>query len=151
MQKQIKENLYEKCMQFVENQIIASKKGIADSQKAANEETKSSAGDKYETTRSMMQIEIENYTKRLAESQKLQQILKQINFQNSYQMVVLGTLVVSNQGKFFMAIGIGKIDLEKESYFVISQNSPIGEKFHHKKVGESFEFHGKNFVVLEIY
>ena len=85
----LKDLLYQKCFELVENQILSSQKRIEEAQNAANAETKSSAGDKYETTRAMMQIEIENCSKQLAESQKLHNTLKQIVFQSNYQNVVL--------------------------------------------------------------
>jgi transcription elongation GreA/GreB family factor len=150
MQNGIKEKLFEKCSQFVENQIAVASKGIYESQQAANEEGKSSVGDKYETTRAMMQIEVENYTKRLAEGKKLESILKQINFRSEYTLVVAGTLIGSNQGYFFMAIGMGKVRIDNEDYFIISQHSPIGEKFYHKKVGDEFLLNGKKFVITEL-
>ena len=61
MNQQDKDELYKKCVQIIENQILLAQQGIENAQQAANEETKSSAGDKYETTRAMMQIEIENF------------------------------------------------------------------------------------------
>jgi len=146
----IKENLFQKALQFVENQLFASKQGIEQSQQAANEESKSSAGDKYETTRAMMQIEIENYTKRLVEAQKSVQILQKIQFQENYSLVTMGSLVVSNQGKFFMAIGVGKVQIDQEDFFIISQHSPVGQQFYHKKVGDEFVLNGRKFVILEI-
>jgi transcription elongation GreA/GreB family factor len=149
-----KQILYEKCLQIVENKIAISQKSIEEAQQAANAETKSSAGDKYETTRAMMQIEIENCSKQLAESQKLHNTLQQIVFQNQYQNVVLGSLVTTTNGVFFLAIGIGKVEIElekvKQVYFIISPNSPIGEKLHHKKVPEEFVFNGKKNVILSI-
>ena len=150
----LKDLLYQKCFELVENQILSSQKRIEEAQNAANAETKSSAGDKYETTRAMMQIEIENCSKQLAESQKLHNTLKQIVFQSNYQNVVLGSVIETNQGLFFMAIGIGKMEITLESvtkiFFVISPSSPIGEKLHHKKIADEFIFNGKKFVILDI-
>ncbi len=150
MPNEIKEMLFEKCLQIVENQILATQKEITDAQEVANSETKSSAGDKYETTRAMMQIEIANCTKRLAEQQKLHNILKQINFQQTYLVVTMGTLVLSNQGKFFISAGIGKIEMKQEIYFAISQHSPLGEKFYQKKVGDEFILNERKYIILEL-
>lgn len=150
MPNKIKSILFDKCLQIVENQIVGTQKEIAEAQEVANGETKSSAGDKYETTRSMMQIEIANCTKRLVEQQKLQQILKQISFQDSYSVVGLGTLVLSNQGNFFISAGIGKVEIGTEIFFAISPHSPLGEKFYQKKVGDEFVLNGRKYIVLEL-
>lgn len=147
MSNSLKKILLDKCLQLVETQIASAQKSIDEAQIAANEETKSSAGDKYETTRAMMQIEIENNTKRMSESQKLQQTLSKINLHEVYEQVGLGSLVLTNQGKFFIAVGLGKIDVEGQSFFVISPNSPIGEKLHHQTKGFQFLLNGKSFMI----
>lgn len=150
MPNETKQIIFEKCLQMVENQVFASQKEIAAAQEVANSETKSSAGDKYETTRAMMQIEIANCTKRLAEQENLQSILKKISFQDHYSVVTIGTLVLSNQGKFFISAGIGKIEIGAETYFAISQHSPLGEKLYQKKVGDEFTLNGRKYVILEL-
>ena len=149
--QQIKEKILQKCFQIIENQILVIKKSISDAQAAANEDTKSSAGDKYETTRAMMQIEIENLSKRLVEAQKLLQILQQIVLQPSYTTVVTGTVVATTQGNYFVAVGIGKVIIEDEVFFVISPQSPIGAKLYHAKVQDTISFNGKEFTIKAIY
>jgi hypothetical protein len=145
-----KEKLFALCVQQIENQILEAQQAIESAQQAANQETKSSAGDKYETTRAMMQIEIENTTRRMNESQKLHQTLTKISFQDSYKQVSIGSLVTTNQGLFFVAIGIGKINLDNKEVYVISPNSPIGEKLQHQTVGHQFLVNGKNFQITHI-
>jgi hypothetical protein len=74
----IKQQLYAKCLVFVEQRIATAQEAIASAQRSANEETKSSAGDKYETGRAMAQLEIEKSTLQLAESFKLKQFLEKM-------------------------------------------------------------------------
>ena len=66
-------------MAYVHERIAATQEAIYTAQLSANEETKSSAGDKYETGRAMAQLEIEKNTAQLAEALKLKQMLKQIS------------------------------------------------------------------------
>jgi hypothetical protein len=124
--------------------------GIENAQQAANEETKSSAGDKYETTRAMMQIEIENCSKRLAESQKLYNTLQNISFLKNYTSSISGSLLITTQGNYFLAVGIGKIEVQGNNYFVISPMSPIGALLQNKKVGEQVSFQNKKIEILQI-
>lgn len=146
----MKKILYQKCLEIIENKLSILQQNIKNAQETANEDTKSSAGDKYETTRAMMQIEIENYTKRLSETKNLQQILTKINFQNTYNFVSIGSLVITNQGKFFISIGLGQVFLDDEKYFVISMDSPIGNLLMNKTINSSFLFNQKEYVILEI-
>ncbi|TAG03946.1 MAG: 3-oxoacyl-ACP synthase [Cytophagia bacterium] len=146
----MKKLLHQKCLEIIESKLLVIQQNIDAAQQTANEDTKSSAGDKYETTRAMMQIEIENNTKRLIEVRELKKILTQIIFQNNYQFVVVGSLVMTNQGKFFISIGLGQVFLENDKYFVVSINSPIGALLLGKKINDTIIFHQKEYQILDI-
>lgn len=146
----MKKLLHQKCLEIIESKLLVIQQNIDAAQQTANEDTKSSAGDKYETTRAMMQIEIENNTKRLMEVRELKKILTQIIFQNNYQFVVVGSLVMTNQGKFFISIGLGQVFLEEDKYFVVSINSPIGALLLGKKINDTIIFNQKEYQILDI-
>jgi sortase (surface protein transpeptidase) len=55
----LKTRLHSLCVSYVGQRIETAQRAIAIAQASANEETKSSAGDKYETGRAMAQLEIE--------------------------------------------------------------------------------------------
>ncbi|NCX96324.1 MAG: 3-oxoacyl-ACP synthase, partial [Chitinophagia bacterium] len=58
----IKERLYLLCHDYIANRATQLKQNIAEAQEAANDDTKSSAGDKFEVGREIMQQEIDmNY------------------------------------------------------------------------------------------
>jgi hypothetical protein len=65
----IKESLYNHCMRYVQERIARIQNEIDLHQAAANEETKSSAGDKYETGRAMAQLDIERNSVQLREAE----------------------------------------------------------------------------------
>ena len=71
----IKQRLYNLCCEYVTERIAEAMQAIADTQEAVNNETKSTAGDKYETSREMMQQEINRDASRLYEMKKLQAAL----------------------------------------------------------------------------
>lgn len=146
----LKEHIHKQCLAYIADRIQTAQQSIASAQETSHSETKSSAGDKYETTRAMMQIDIERHSKRLAEAQDLQQILLQINVQARQEIVGLGSLVHTNQGDFFIAIGIGQLKVIDKMYFVISPTAPIACLLMKKRVGDSFIFNQKNYVILEI-
>jgi hypothetical protein len=146
----LKEQIYQACLDRVAHNIETLQASICAAQETSSAETKSSAGDKYETTRAMMQIEIESYTKRLVEAQKLQMTLLQIPWQDVYEWVKVGSLVTTNQGVFFIAIGIGQLSIEGRVYFVVSPASPIGACLLKKKVHDTFTFLQKKYEILAI-
>ncbi|MCR6639975.1 MAG: GreA/GreB family elongation factor [Sporocytophaga sp.] len=146
----VKIKLYELCVAFVEQRIASSQKAIEHAQLAANEETKSSAGDKYETGRAMMQLEIEKQSVQLAEAMKLKHVLSQINPEKTTETIQSGSLVFTDQGNFYISISAGKLDLEGMTYFAVSPVSPIGALLIGKKSGDTILLNGKTFTIRKI-
>lgn len=125
-------------------------KAIGIAQASANEETKSSAGDKYETGRAMMQLEIEKNTVQLSEALKLKQALAAIDPIKSTTVVQPGSLVVTNQYNYYIAISAGQLKIGDKVYFAISPGSPIGMQLTGLSVGETFVFNSKVLCIEHI-
>jgi transcription elongation GreA/GreB family factor len=146
----IKTHLYQACLKLVDQRILNAKEALEDVQTGANEETKSTAGDKHDTSRAMMQIEAEQNAKQLAEAERLKHALKQININKKNSAAELGSLVITNKGNYFLSIGIGKLEIEGQIYFALSAGSPLGELLIGKTEGSSFSFNNQDFEVLKI-
>lgn len=145
-----KDTLYNYCLSYVKESISNFEKAIHNAQAAANEEGKSSAGDKYETGRSMMQLEIEKNVAQLAHSKQMLQILEKVKEIKITDFITQGSLVTTNHGIYYLTIGIGVVKLENDTFYVISQDSPIGLLLKGKKLNESFSFNGRNFTIEKI-
>lgn len=63
---------------------------------------------------------------------------------------ILGSIVKTNIMNFYISTSIGKIDLEEETFYAISVNSPIGQLLLNKSVNTSFEFNQNKYVISEI-
>lgn len=147
---EIKEKLQERCTQYVERCINTAQRAIDHARESANDDTKSSAGDKYETGREMMQQEIDRNRKQLEEAKKLKLILDLIDPLKKCDSVMNGCLVTTNLGKFFIAVSCGQLGIEGTNYFAISAISPIGSKLMRQKIGYEFDFNGKVFKIENI-
>jgi len=147
----LKVKLHSLCQAYIEQRIDTAQKAIAIAQASANEETKSSAGDKYETGRAMAQLEIEKNSTQLAEAQKLKVALAQIKSDHPTNIVQSGSLVITNQGNFYIAISAGQLMVDNTSYFSISSVSPIGSKLIGLKEGAQFSFNSKAYQVEKVY
>ena len=55
----LKQNIYSQCLLILNQKIEELNSALATATESANNETKSSAGDKHETARAMMQLEQE--------------------------------------------------------------------------------------------
>lgn len=147
----IKELLYEKCVEFVSERIAVLEQAIVSAQEAAADDTKSSAGDKYETTREMMQQEIARNQTQLLEARKLKHTLANIYPNTNSTKIQNGSLVLTSKGQFFISISAGQITLADETYFAISQVSPMGRVLMGLKKGQTAAFNGKEIEILEVW
>ena len=147
---EIKKQLFNLCENYVNTKITTAQEAIDNAQKSANKETKSSSGDKYETGRSMMQLEIEKYSTQLKDGLNLKKALSSIDVEKKHESVQTGSVVITNQGNYFLSISAGKLLLDKIEYFAISYSSPIGQAVFGKKVKDEFEFRGKKFLIGNI-
>jgi len=146
----LKRDLYTLCVNYVKARIATAKQAIDDAQQSAGEETKSSAGDKYETGREMMQQETDRNQAQLNEANKLLIALNQINVDGSSLSAIPGSLVITDNGKFYLSISAGALSLNGEGYFAVSPASPIGGKLLGSKAGDEFNLNGKNYKIKEV-
>ena len=131
-----KKQVYYHCLRLVQKKLADIELAIREAQLTANEETKSSAGDKYETGRAMMHLEQEKLASQRVATQQLKKVLDQIDPTRSAAKVGLGSLVQTNRGWFLVAVGIGQVEVEGESCFVISPAAPLGKALWGRQPGE---------------
>ena len=149
--KEIKARLYHLCEKYVDERIETSRLAIEAAQESANEEGKSSVGDKYETGRAMAQLEIEKNTYQLAEALKLKQTLSQIRIDDTPKSIQPGSLVVTDRAILFIAVSIGKLSLDGITYLVTGPAAPLAQKLMGSTVGASHVFNGESYTVKELH
>ena len=146
----VKEQLYQHCKMVLENRHNTIKSAIQDIQNSLGSETKSSAGDKHETGRAMLQLEREKAGQQLAELQTQIEILKKINPELSQQNVALGSIVKTSGANYFIAVSIGEVKMSNQLFYAISAATPIGKLLLSKQVGDTINFRMQKFTILEI-
>ncbi|HRD53417.1 MAG TPA: 3-oxoacyl-ACP synthase [Flavobacteriales bacterium] len=135
---------------LVEQRIRSLKDELANTLQARNSDTKSSAGDKHEVGRAMVQQELDQLEAQLTKSQAMQQELARVPLDRGYELVAFGSLVRTDQGDYFMAIGLGAVECDGETCYAISLASPIGKALKDKRVGDAIDFNGKQITVQMI-
>lgn len=115
-------------------------------------DTKSSAGDKYETARSMSQQEIDKVSVQLAEVGRQLALLPALeNNTLSGTVVQSGSLVGTDSGLFFIGIPAGQIVVNGVTVFCLSAAAPIAQKLLGLTAGDELEVNGKSYRILEIH
>lgn len=122
-------------------------RSTTDSRDTAN---KSSAGDKHETSRAKIQTEIDNYSRQLELAINNLKIIEQIDSSKKYNIVAQGSLITTDKGVFLIAIGIGKLEIQSNTYFIISLLSPIGSLMKGMSKNETFSFREINYYIKNI-
>lgn len=117
--------------------------------RASNNETKSSMGDKYETSREMLQQEITQIQRQLANVKQQKAVLKRMR-ETPTQTVTFGSVVKTSVGNFVVAISIGKFKVSEEEYIAISEEAPLVRQLIGKKKGDVFIFQQNEAKILHI-
>lgn len=146
----VKQALYQYCLNFVERRYTAVCKLISGLEESLASETKSSAGDKHETGRAMLQLEREKAGQQLAEAEKTKQVLLKINVENTPKGIGLGSVVYTTQANYFIAISAGQLTVEGETFYAISANTPIGQLLMGKKEGQEVVFRNQAFKIVKV-
>jgi len=146
----IKKELYKKCCEFVENKLGHIQKTILEIQESLTTETKSSAGDKHETGRSMLQLEREKVGQQLAETQKLKETLSRIDVSKPLKAVTTGSLVYTTKANYFIAISAGEFQIKNSAFYAISASTPIAQLLLGKAEGDIIRFREHTFSISQI-
>ncbi len=145
-----KEQLVITCQQILQERVEQFNNGLSELRESAESESKSTAGDKHETGRAMMQLEQEKLGKQLQEAEAQLTEFEKINFTSDSDKIILGSLIETNRGLFLMATSIGKTNLEGKTIFVISPQSPLGKTLLGKKQKDTVVFNGVSYDILNI-
>ena len=145
-----KSRLRHHLLAMLEERIQIARELLQSSIESRNEDTKSSAGDKYETGRAMMQQQIDMYQAELHKAEMLYNAMKASDPGKSVDFVSTGSFVVTDSGVYFISAGVGKVIFENQEIFVISPAAPVAQQLMNKKKGQLADFAGKQYKVILI-
>lgn len=143
--------LLAECRKYVNQRIENARQAIASANDAAAADTKSSAGDKFETTREMMQQELNRHRQLLADAERMEQALDNLDIRPHTGPAKLGSLIETDRGTFFLAIGLGQLQIGGISYWIISPASPLGQRFVGLNAGEQVSFNNTAYGISAVW
>ena len=138
------------CKRIIAEKTDQLTSALNDITESSNSESKSSAGDKHETSKAMMHIEQEKLSNQLSEVKTQKNELDKITFQTSTK-INTGSLVETNKGLFFIAVSIGKIKVEGKEVYVISNLSPIGKQLIDNGIKGNFELNSVSYQIISVF
>lgn len=147
----LKNSLKQLALTIIEQRIAVARKAADQAQQAANQEEKSSAGDKYETGRAMGHLQKDMHAGQLAAHLKDLAILQAVDTGTLYARPVSGAFIDCTGFAFFIAAGLGKQEVAGQTIFFISPYAPLARLLEQKKTGDSFPFNGITALITDIY
>lgn len=146
----LKAALVDHCLAVLMKRAASADKQLQDLKEDLQGESKSSAGDKHETGRAMVQLEMEKLADQRKDLQlKLDQWSK-IDFSKEVNRIETGSLVVTDSGSFLIAIALGSIEFDNNAVVVLSPQSPLGIKLMGKMSGDQAEVNGRVFTISAV-
>jgi len=146
-----KEYLIKKGKLNLQDRIDVVKNQLANLKADIAKETKSSAGDKFETARAMIHIEQEKSLKLLNELKGQFHTIDIIDSSLIHSTVGQGSFLVTDKIKLFFSAPIGKIKCEASDIMFLSMLSPIAKAFKGKAKGDVVEFNGLKHTITDVF
>lgn len=146
-----KMKIKDNCAFLIRERMNSLRTAMNTAQDVVNEQTKSSAGDKYETSRAMGHLEKDMYARQLAETGKEIASLMSIDCSSIYHSISPGSFVRLDKTSYFILAGIGKIDFEGELIYVISPNAPLAKSLLGKKKDDIVSINNGMHLIKEVF
>jgi len=145
-----KEDVFKQLRAQLILQIEALDQEVKSIKEARNSDTKSSAGDKFETGRAMMQMEMDKYESGLIKTQRFLLDLEQMETASVQQKIGSGALIFTNFETYLLGIPFGKITVNQKDVYVLSTLSPLGMALIGKQEGDVIELNGRKIEVMKV-
>ena len=146
----IKKTLFDHCRAHLEKKMGVLEQQKKSLQKDLTSETKSSAGDKHETGRAMIQLEREKLGNQIREIELNYQRLNTVKDVKTSTIISLGSLIFTDKANYYVAIAADSCEVNSKVFYCISSQSPIGKLLIGKKINESIMFNNIKSTILEI-
>jgi transcription elongation GreA/GreB family factor len=147
----LRQELYLLCSSHVASRMADTQIAIAQLYDAMANDTKSSAGDKYETGREMLQQQMNLNLASLNELSRAKAILDSVANMPINGIITPGSVVHTSNGNYYMAAGIGAFICNGTKYHTISAASPIGRVLAGLKENDIFQLNNVGFTITGVF
>lgn len=142
--------LLDLCMQAIKDRITGYASELESLDEAAAAESRSSAGDKYETGREMIAQSRILIDHNLAESKANLAALDRMADAEPGAKIGIGTLVETTLGWYLVGVSLGEWESQGLVVRTVSLASPIGLALKGREAGDKVPWRGASFDILRI-
>jgi len=147
----LKQKIYDHFLGVIQAKLDAIEQKLNDLQESLKQETKSTAGDKYETARAMVHIEQEQTGRQRSELLLQKAELESIDLNTGSGIIGKGSLAETDRGYLFLSIGQGKTIIEQQTVYALSLQSPLGKLLAGKTAGDIVTMNHTSYLIKNVY
>lgn len=114
-------------------------------------DTKSSAGDKYETSREMTQQEIAKLELSLRQKHEQLTLLEHHKTPSDLNRIQLGSILSTNAGIFVLGIPFGRLELKNYTVFGLGKEAPLSLLFLRATAGSEISLNGRTYTIDNVH
>lgn len=144
----VKQKVYEAVLRAQEEAAELARQAMTEADQAAQEEV--STMDIYESYRSQYLQKSEMFARQFQKASEQLEIIRRIDPNRKCDVVEFGAAVITSKQKMFIAIGMGKIEIDGETWYVISPQVPIFAAMKGKREGDEFSFNNVKHKIIQI-
>ena len=144
----LKEKLLAKCIGIKEESEANTLAAMNDAQQGANEY--GAPKDRYDSFRAQLMRKRDMLAQQLSVVEEELRYLRQIKPGNIFTKVEAGALVALDTQTLYIMVGIGKLVIDGETFYIVSPVVPLVTAMKDMKKGDSFTFRGTTMKILEI-
>lgn len=144
-----KDQVHRACRELLTVRLGELQSQIDELKESLRSETKSSAGDKHETGRAMIQLEQERLGSQFSAMLKQLELLDRLP-KEPCDRIVLGALARVSGTWYYFSTGIGSVHVEGEPVMAIGLASPLAQAVKGMATGSSVQFRDQLLRVEEV-
>ena len=145
-----KAEIHAVILQHLEESMEQGKNDYLLAKESRDSDTKSSAGDKFETGREMMQREMDKISASLDMLKGQLAQMKRISLNENKTRIGIGSFITTDAENYYVSVGLGKLMCGETTFYAISADSPLGELLMGKKVNDTIELRGRKITIKSI-
>lgn len=144
----LKMELLAACFVEIDDRADSLRKVMEDAQQSANDYGQPK--DRYDSYRTQLLRKRDMFGQQLHKILEQRNTLEKVDPEGVCDTVEFGSLVVTNKQTILISVGLGKFSYKDADYFVISPAVPFFKAMEGKRAGDTFEFRGQQFNILQI-
>ena len=145
---EVKIKLHQKCIEKQEEILEYSKSAMDEAQTAANEY--GAPRDRYDSFRAQLLRKRDLFANQYNKALKELDFLKSIKPESTSKAARTNTLIITDKQKFYISIGIGKVEIPEGEFYVISPLAPIFQALKEKNTGDTVVFNGHQIKIKDM-